>query len=54
MDTFDPHKNTTEVRQAGPQKGNYRVLVIALIVVVLAFAVIWGVYAVMPEGNVIS
>ncbi len=54
METFDPHKNTTELRQASPRKGNYRVLVISLIIIVLAFAIIWGIYSAWPEGNVIS
>jgi hypothetical protein len=54
METFDPHKSTTEVRGASPRKANYRVLVISLILIIVAFAVIYGVYAVWPEGNVIS
>lgn len=40
METYDPDKNTTEVRQASPRKMNSRVLVISLIGVVIAFAVI--------------
>lgn len=45
MQTYDPDKNTTEVRQANPRKMNLRVLITSLIGVVVVFAVlylIWG------------
>lgn len=49
METYDPNKNTTEVRQASPRKMNMRVLVMSLIGVVIAFAVILIIYnAMMP------
>ncbi len=51
MDTYDPHKSTTEVRQGNPQKTNSRVLIIALTTVIIAFAIIWAVYAMWPEGG---
>ena len=47
METYDPNKNTTEVRQASPRKMNLRVLVISLIGIVVAFAVIYLIYTMM-------
>jgi hypothetical protein len=54
MQTFDPHKNTTEVRQANRRTMNFRVLIIGLIGLIVAFAIIYGIYVAWPEGNVIS
>lgn len=54
MATYDPQKNTSELRQADKHKTNYRVLIISLIVLILAFAIIYGVYSMMPRGNVIQ
>ena len=54
METFDPHKNTTEVRQANRRTTNFRVLIFGVIGIVIAFAIIYGIYAMMPQGNVIS
>ena len=51
METYDPHKSTTEVRQASPRKMNSRVLVMSLIGVVIAFVVIYVIYSVaMPAA----
>ena len=50
METYDPNKNTTEVRQASPRKMNMRVLVMSLLGVVIAFAVILIIYNVMMPG----
>ncbi|MDV3250097.1 hypothetical protein DevBK_02000 [Devosia sp. BK] len=47
METYDPNKNATEVRQASPRKMNMRVLVVSLIGVVIAFAVILIIYNMM-------
>lgn len=44
METYDPHKSKTEVRQASPRKMNLRVLAIALPLIVLIFAVLLIVY----------
>ncbi|WP_160299951.1 hypothetical protein [Devosia geojensis] len=41
MQTYDPHKNTKEVRQGSTRWMNTRVLVISTIAVVLAFALIY-------------
>ena len=44
METYDPEKTKTEVRQASPTKSNSRVLVFSLIAVIVLFAIIFGVY----------
>lgn len=54
METYEPHKNTTEVRQGSKRTMNFRVLVISILVLIALFAAIWAFYAMMPEGNVIS
>lgn len=41
METYDPKKNNTEVRQASPRKMNLRVLIISLVLIVIAFAAIF-------------
>lgn len=41
METFDPHKNTTQVRQADGRQTNLRVLVVGTLVVIAAFALIF-------------
>ncbi len=51
METYDPNKNTTEVRQASPRKMNLRVLTISLILIVLAFAAIFIVFQVMQPAQ---
>lgn len=45
MQTYDPHKSATEARQASPRKMNLRVLIFSLIGVLLAFAVVYGIYS---------
>lgn len=51
METYDPHKNTTEVRQASPRKMNFRVLVFSLVGIILAFAVIYLVFGMMQPAT---
>ena len=46
METYDPNKNTTEVRQGSPRKMNARVLAMSLIGIVIAFVVIYIIYTV--------
>jgi hypothetical protein len=41
METYDPRKNTTEVRQGSPRKMNLRVLLVSGIAVLVAFAIIY-------------
>lgn len=50
METYDPHKNKTEVRQASPRRMNLRVLVTSLSLIVVAFAVIYLIYSLMQPG----
>lgn len=51
METYDPNKNPTEVRQASPRKMNLRVLLFSLIGIVVVFAVLYLVYALaQPAG----
>lgn len=44
METYDAHKNTTEVRQADRRKGNFWVLLISLFGVIALFAIIYFVF----------
>ncbi|GLQ08470.1 hypothetical protein GCM10007913_04020 [Devosia yakushimensis] len=50
METYDPHKNTTEVRQASPRRMNMLVLVISLIGIVVLFAIIYLIFT-MSQPN---
>ena len=51
METYDSKKSTTEVRQGDRRQMNLRVLVIAMIVVVLAFAGIWWFFLAATPGT---
>ncbi|WEJ59529.1 hypothetical protein [Devosia sp. FJ2-5-3] len=51
METYDPHKSKTEVRQASPRKMNLRVLVTSLIGIVVAFVVIFVIYSLMQPSQ---
>ncbi|HHY50598.1 MAG TPA: hypothetical protein GYA10_12710 [Alphaproteobacteria bacterium] len=51
METYDPHKTTTEVRQGNRRQMPLRVLVISGALVVLAFAAIWLFFLSSPPGN---
>lgn len=45
MQTYDPDKNKTEVRQGNARRMNLRVLVASLVAIVLVFVVLyllWG------------
>lgn len=51
MKTYDPHKTTNEIRQASGRRMNLRALVFSTLGIIVAFAVLYGVYAVMqPAG----
>jgi hypothetical protein len=50
MRTYDPHKSTVDVRQADGHQTNKRVLVIATIAVIIAFALIYWWFAVYNPG----
>jgi hypothetical protein len=52
METYDPHKTTTEVRQASPRKMNLRVLVWSMLGLIVLFAIIYLVYTLtQPNPN---
>lgn len=44
METYDPHKSTTEVRQASPRKMNMRVLVMSMLGIIVLFAIVYLIY----------
>lgn len=46
METYDPDKNPTEVRQANPRKMNLRVLVTSMVAIIVLFAIIFFVFVV--------
>jgi len=50
METYDAHKTTTEVRQGNRRMMNFRVLVISLAAIVVAFALIYGIFFLQPHG----
>lgn len=50
METYDPNKTTTEVRQASPRTMNLRVLVTSLIGIVVLFAIVYLVYT-LTQSN---
>ncbi len=50
METYDPHKSTTEVRQASPRRMNLRVLVLSLIGIVVLFAVVYLIFT-LTQAN---
>jgi hypothetical protein len=45
METYDPHKNTTEVRQGGRRMMPMRVLVFSAIGILIVFAILYIVFA---------
>lgn len=53
MQTFDAHKNTTEVRQGDRRTMNARVLIISTALIVLAFALIYLVFFMQPNPTAI-
>lgn len=50
METYDPNKTTTEVRQGSPRKMNARVLITSLIGVIVLFAIIYTIYT-LTQSN---
>ncbi len=52
METYDPHKSKTEVRQGNSRKMNLRVLLISLFGVLIAFGLIYfGFFVFAPGGE---
>ncbi|MCY1562073.1 hypothetical protein D9M68_994170 [compost metagenome] len=52
MQTYDPNKSATDVRQANPRKMNLRVLIMSGTGIVLLFAAIYVIFAVTQTGPV--
>jgi hypothetical protein len=50
METYDPNKNKTEVRQGNPRKMNLRVLIFSLVGIVVLFAVVYLVFGMMQPA----
>lgn len=51
--TYDPHRSTTEVRQGNRRLMNFRVLIISMILIVLAFGLIYLIFALMPTSTAV-
>jgi hypothetical protein len=54
MRVYDPHETTTEVRGGDRRKGNFRVLLISIVAIVVLFALVFMFYHTTTTGNVIS
>lgn len=44
MEVYDPHKSTTEVRQANSRLGNFWVLIVSMVLVIVLFAIAYFVF----------
>jgi hypothetical protein len=44
VEVYDPHKSTTEVRQANSRLGNFWVLIVSTVLVVALFAILFIVF----------
>lgn len=52
MEVYDPHKSTTEIRQASRNLGNFWVLIVSIVAVVALFAIVYLVFsAAAPIGT---
>ncbi|HEV7291494.1 MAG TPA: hypothetical protein VGN79_04160 [Devosia sp.] len=52
MESYDPNKNPTELRQASPRKMNLRVLIMSMVGLILLFALVYIIYTVVqPNPN---
>ena len=47
-DVYDVNKTTTEVRQANRRTTNFRVLIISMILIIIAFALIYFAFSLQP------
>ena len=45
MQTYDPRKNPTEIRQANPRRMNLRVLIFSTLGIIVLFAILYLIYA---------
>lgn len=50
MQTTDPKKSTTEIRQADRHRGTLWVLLVGVVVVGVVFALMWWFYAMHPPA----
>jgi hypothetical protein len=46
MEVYDPHKNTTEIRQASRNLGNFWVLIVSFAAIVALFAIVYLVFSI--------
>lgn len=53
METYDPDKNGTEVRQGSPRRMNMRVLVFSMIGIIVLFAIIYFIFAAGQGGGTV-
>ena len=44
MEVYDPHKTTTEIRQANGRLGNFWVLIVSTALVIALFAIVFIVF----------
>jgi hypothetical protein len=44
MEVYDPHKSTTEIRQASSRLGNFWVLIVSTALVIALFAIVFIVF----------
>jgi hypothetical protein len=51
METYDADKSTTEVRQGNRRMMNLRVLIFSSVAVIVAFALIWLAFSLLPAGQ---
>jgi hypothetical protein len=51
METYDPHKSTTEVRGANRRTTNFRVLILGVFAIVVLFTVIYFIYGMGSAGQ---
>ena len=51
METYDPHKNTTEVRGANRRTDNFRVLIIGVVAIVILFGLVYFLYGMGSAGQ---
>jgi hypothetical protein len=53
MRVNDPHKTTTEIRQADHRKMNFTVLIVALVAIIVLFALLYFIYGMQPHPGAI-
>jgi hypothetical protein len=49
--TYDPHKSTTEVRQADGRRGNLRVLLWSTLGIIVLFAIVMIAYLILAPAQ---